>query len=242
MIFNFLTFFSWTTWLIICVVLILVFWLIWGGKNEYEFIGVKPLQSPDLAELFYKDPKESYIESPETLLISKELKSSKGEEIVADVLEKILGRKIERNIRPRFLENPETGKCLEIDCFDPQYKIAVEYNGIQHYKFPSPFHQTEEEFKNQLYRDRLKKKLCDDNNVYLIPVPYWVDNCVPDPNDEEAEMICYNNVSKSLRYARIEAYLRERLEEYFSLILPSEENDETEDMSDEWSEYSDESE
>jgi hypothetical protein len=250
MIFNFLTIFSWSTWLFICIALILVFWIVWGGKQEYEFVGVKPLQSPDLVELFHRDPKESLLESPENLLVNKQLKS-KGEDIVADVFEDILKRKVERNIRPTFLRNPETGKCLELDCYDPEYKIAVEYNGIQHYEFPSAFHQTEEQFTNQIYRDRLKKKLCDENGVYLIPVPYWVDTCVPNPNDSDGEMICYTSVSKTLRYTRIYDYLKERLQEYFSLILPPEENqpngesneddyESTDDMSDEWSEYSDE--
>jgi len=233
MIFNILTIFNWTTWLIICLVIILIFWIIYGGREEYEFIGVRPLQSPDLVEIFYKEPKENVVETPDIILPNGHVKSTKGEEIVADVLEEILQRKVKRNIRPTFLRNPESGKCLELDCYDPHHKIAVEYNGIQHYKFPSPFHQTEQEFQDQLYRDRLKKKLCDENNIYLIPVPYWVDTCMEDPDDPDGEMICTNNVSKNLRYARIYEYLTEKLKEYFYLFSVKEEN-EKKDNFDEW--------
>jgi hypothetical protein len=221
MIFNVLTLLHWTTWLAICIALILIFWLIWGGKEEYEFVGVRPLQSPDIAEIFQKEIPETMLQNPEAIFIEKELKSSKGEEIVADVLEEFLQKKVERNIRPSFLRNPETGKFLEIDCYDPEYRIAVEYNGIQHYVFPSAFHKSEKEFHDQLYRDRLKKKLCEENDVYLIPVPYWVDTCVPDPDDPDGEMICNPNTSRSLRYARIYDFVKAQLKKYFSIIMPS---------------------
>ena len=46
--FNILTLFSWTTWFIICLVLVAIFWWFWGGKQSYEFVGVKPLQTPEI--------------------------------------------------------------------------------------------------------------------------------------------------------------------------------------------------
>jgi hypothetical protein len=221
MIFNVLTLFHWTTWLAVCIVLILIFWIIWGGKEEYEFVGLRPLQSPDISEIFHKEIPETVLEKKENSFLEKEFKSSKGEDIVADVLEEFLQKKVARNIRPSFLRNPETGKFLEIDCYDPEFRIAVEYNGIQHYVFPSVFHKSEKDFHDQLYRDRLKKKLCEENDVYLIPVPYWVDTCVVDPEDPDGEMVCNPGACKSLRYARIYDFIKDRLKEYFSIIMPS---------------------
>ena len=78
-----------------------------------------------------------------------------------------------QSVRPDFLKNPETGRNLELDCYNPDLKIAVEYNGPQHYNFPNGF-MNEEQFNAQLRRDALKHKLCDLNNVYLIVVPHTV--------------------------------------------------------------------
>jgi hypothetical protein len=225
--FNVLTLFSWTTWLIICLVLFAVFWFIWGGKHTYEFIGVKPLQTPEIK--YIQDDSmtqgNSYaVQRMNTQQQSNIPKTSKGEEVVSEVFQDILQREIKRNIRPDFLRNPETGKSLELDCYNPEYKIAVEYNGIQHYKFPSAYHKTEKEFYAQLYRDRLKKKLCEDAGVYLIPIPYWVDMCVSDPNNSE-NLICTKFVSREIRYQRIYDFLYERLEEYFSMLNETSEDE-----------------
>jgi hypothetical protein len=245
---NVLTLFSWTTWLIICLVLFALFWFFYGGKETYEFIGVKPLQTPELKFIEDEEIQEanSYPVQRYNNVNSQQTKTSKGEDIMIEVVEDILQQKIQRNIRPDFLRNPETGKSLEIDCYHEEYKLAIEYNGIQHYKFPSAYHKSEKEFYDQLYRDRLKKKLCDDAGVYLLPVPYWVDMCVSDPNDPE-KLICSKFVPKEVRYQRIYDFLYDKIEEYFSLIFQSEEKDESEileetendgeDSSDRWSEY-----
>lgn len=246
--FNILTLFGWTTWLIICLVLFAIFWYIWGGKNTYEFIGVKPLQTPELKYIEDENISEANTyplfrqQNTRTNKVESQTnipKTSKGEDVVAEVFQDIIQREIQRNIRPDFLRNPETGKALELDCYDEEYKIAVEYNGIQHYKFPSAYHKTEKEFYDQLYRDRLKKKLCEDAEVYLIPIPYWVDMCVSDPNNPE-NLICSKFVPKNIRYQRIYDFLYDKIEEYFSIIFPQEENGENgeyeeENSSDRWS-------
>lgn len=243
---NILNLLGWSTWLIIIFFIILVFWLLYGGKNEYEFIGVKPLS---MKSLFQDLPVRqtplinSYTEYQNNLSKSKPVKSKncKGEDIVAEVLEQILSSKVERNIRPNFLRNPVTGKNLELDCYNEEYSIAVEYNGIQHYKYPSAFHKSEEEFYNQLKRDKLKKKLCDENGVYLIPVPYWVDNFgTEDGHINESKR---NFATREVKYERIYTYLYEKIKEYFDQIFPSEKNivneesedyDESEDYEDDY--------
>jgi hypothetical protein len=211
--------------------LVAIFWWFWGGKQTYEFVGVKPLQTPEIKYIedeiantnSYPYIKQNYQQ------VQNIPKTSKGEDIVGEVIEDILQKQIQRNVRPIFLRNPESGKSLELDCYIPEYKLAVEYNGIQHYKFPSAYHKTEKEFYDQLYRDRLKKKLCDEEGVYLIPVPYWVDTCIPNPNDND-KLICSKFVSRELRYQRIYDFLYDKIEEYFSLIFQSEEKDEFENQ------------
>lgn len=76
--------------------------------------------------------------------------------------------------RPAFLRNPVTGHCLEIDCYNSALKLGVEYNGQQHYSFTSFFHRNVEASTNQKYRDELKRRLCSENGIVLIEVPYTV--------------------------------------------------------------------
>jgi hypothetical protein len=98
---------------------------------------------------------------------------SKGQAACCRVLEGIYNRPF-RTIRPSFLRNPETGRNLELDCYNEELKLALEYNGIQHYRWPNFTNQSREEFLNQVRRDQLKVDLCDLNKVYLITVPYNV--------------------------------------------------------------------
>ena len=130
-------------------------------------------------------------------------KVSMGEELTTKALEALLGRQVQSQIRPFFLRNPETGRPLELDCYDPVSRIAVEYSGRQHYEFPSSFFTNEQDFYNQVYRDQLKRELCDKNGVYLITVPYSIDMCV-DQN-------CVISVPREIRYERIYNHLKEQL-------------------------------
>lgn len=102
-------------------------------------------------------------------------KESRGEAECRRVLQKYL-RKPFANCRPDFLRNPVTGNQfnLELDCYDESLKLAVEYNGAQHYKYIPYFHKNKEAFLNQKYRDQMKRHLCRENGVNLIEVPNTV--------------------------------------------------------------------
>lgn len=100
-------------------------------------------------------------------------KTSPGEEIVRQALEEIFERPFPTK-RPAFLKNPETGFNLELDCFNEELGIAAEYQGSQHYEFPNNYHANYKQFTDQVYRDDVKKKLCEEAGVYLIRVPYNV--------------------------------------------------------------------
>jgi hypothetical protein len=140
-----------------------------------------------------------------------------GEAFTCGALEEILGRPVSRNVRLPEMINPLTGKRIELDCFDPVTGIAAEYNGRQHYEFPNAFMTTPEQFQAQLYRDQLKRQLCDDTNKYLIPVPYTVDMCVIDSTSENGYR-CKTSVPKHERQRRIRGYMREKVDEYYTLL------------------------
>lgn len=98
---------------------------------------------------------------------------SRGERLCCQTMERIYGAPFV-STWPNWLLNPETGRTLELDCYNDELKIAVEYNGEQHYKWPNFTNQTYQQFINQVRRDTLKLDLCDKNGVYLIVVPYNV--------------------------------------------------------------------
>lgn len=100
-------------------------------------------------------------------------KESKGEIECRKYLETIFQAPFPK-ARPNFLKNPITGNNLEIDCFNPDLKLGVEYNGQQHYKYTSFFHRNVDASINQKYRDELKRRMCQENGINLIEVPYTI--------------------------------------------------------------------
>lgn len=100
---------------------------------------------------------------------------SKGEIECRRVLQQIFNKTFPK-ARPDMLRNPVTGgnHNLELDCFNRELRLAVEYNGIQHYKFVPYFHKNYEAFKNQKYRDYMKHQMCKENGITLIEVPHTV--------------------------------------------------------------------
>lgn len=157
-------FYSFEIIMVLCILFFLVFGIvnkIKGGKgtwSKYYYYNYN--------DHFDVDKKNSYK--------NKKITESKGELECRRVLEKVF-RKPFNKIRPNFLNNPVTGgNNLEIDCYNDQLKLGVEYSGKQHYQFVPYFHRNKEAFWNQKYRDEMKKRLCKDNNILLIEVPYTI--------------------------------------------------------------------
>ena len=116
------------------------------------------------------------------LLTKHKLKISIGEQICHNVLNKLEFNNKEagyfkfKKIRPNWLKSPYSNYPLELDFYNEELKIAVEYNGEQHYKYTPLFHQNEEAFKKQLQRDEQKVITCSNLNINLIIVPYSLNN------------------------------------------------------------------
>lgn len=188
---------SWVFWIFVLLFILFLLWLFFGGE-EHEYIGLAPMKigvdstkyisgqayaeieksnlaAPSIQlDKETKNEKTSFVPSSATGDNSKKIKKiSKGEEICRKVMEEIYNKKFPC-VRPNFLKNPETKRNLELDCYNDELKLAVEYNGIQHYKWPNFTGQTKEEFINQIRRDKFKVETCDNNGVYLITVPYTV--------------------------------------------------------------------
>lgn len=136
----------------------------WTTKKYYEQIDIK--------EPLTKDEKTNskFVPPP------SEKKDSSGETECRRVLAKIFHKPFLK-ARPDFLRNPVTGNTfnLELDCYDESLKLAVEYNGRQHYDFIPYFHKNNDRFLNQKYRDDMKRRICKEMGITLIEVPFTVE-------------------------------------------------------------------
>lgn len=95
----------------------------------------------------------------------------KGESQCRTILEQLLGVKFIK-ARPEWMKNEE-GNKLELDGYneDP-YKLAFEFNGMQHYEVVEVFQQTPETLARQQLHDRIKLEACEKNGVRLMVIPY----------------------------------------------------------------------
>jgi hypothetical protein len=75
------------------------------------------------------------------------------------------------SIRPDFLKYPKTGKNLELDVFNQDLMIALEYDGVHHRKYTEFFHKSEQDFIDQQERDKYKEERCKELGITLIRVP-----------------------------------------------------------------------
>ena len=122
---------------------------------------------------YYYEPDMFALKHHQSVDSSK--KQSSGEAECRRVLQHLFSRPFP-SVRPDFLRNPVTrgGNNLELDCYCEELRLAVEYNGQQHYKYVPYFHSSHEAFRNQQYRDEIKRRMCQDNRITLIEVPYTI--------------------------------------------------------------------
>jgi hypothetical protein len=145
------------------IILIIVGFLYWLGKKDV-------LKSETLSGLIKNPFIQTNFESSKKKSHKPE---NKTENMCRKIIEKIYNKKFP-SIRPDFLKNPITGKNLEIDCYNQELRIGLEYNGAQHYKYTPHFHKTKTNFYSQVHRDDWKRKRLNEMGIRLIEVPYWV--------------------------------------------------------------------
>ena len=74
---------------------------------------------------------------------------------------------------PEWLIN-ERGNLLELDGYNPELRIAFEYQGRQHFEYDPHFYTSEEEFEQRKTVDQLKRELCEKNGITLFDIPCTV--------------------------------------------------------------------
>ncbi len=105
---------------------------------------------------------------------SKHKRINKTEEKCRRIIQKIYGTPFP-SIRPDFLKSPRTHRNLELDCYNANLGIALEYNGKQHYTYCPHFHKSKKDFYSQVHRDDWKRKKCREMGIKLIEIPYWIE-------------------------------------------------------------------
>lgn len=96
---------------------------------------------------------------------------SKGQGFLAHTLAEVFqGLEFRENFKHpmlRFASN----RSMELDIFFPELKLAFEYQGEPHF-LDTYYFQPADVLK---VRDERKKKVCEENGITLIEVPYWWD-------------------------------------------------------------------
>jgi len=139
----------------ISVIFLIIYAIKFRNKEEYEFVGIG---EEDLI-LLRKRYRRFY---------------NKREAICRKIMEELFHSPFP-TIRPSFLKYPLTGRNLELDCYNPRLRIALEYQGEQHYNYmPRIFHNSHEDFIGQQNRDNFKYHRCIQLGIKLVRVPYTI--------------------------------------------------------------------
>ena len=95
-----------------------------------------------------------------------------GEHISIKAIEHLFGKKFVK-VRPDWLRNDEDNK-LELDGYNEELKLSIEYQGRQHFEQVPFFQKTNEEFKKRERDDESKIDSCQKQGVNLIVIPYTI--------------------------------------------------------------------
>ncbi len=146
---------------LVAVVIGIIWWFLNHGA-KYDYTGIK-----------HYHEEHTLLKKHFTLKKQRQKRVNKTEEMCRTLLKKIYNKPFP-TIRPDFLRSPRTKKNLELDCYNKELRIALEYNGPQHYTYTPHFHKNKKNFYSQVHRDDWKRKRCRELGIRLIEVPYWV--------------------------------------------------------------------
>lgn len=150
---------------IIVVIILIIRWFY--KRKKFSYAGIKKYKnSPSLINNFVKHFSRQQQKK-------RQPRYNKTEEQCRQIIEKIYNKPFP-SVRPDFLKSPMTKKNLELDCYNCDLKIALEYNGQQHYTYTPHFHKSKKDFYSQVHRDDWKRKKCQTLGIRLIEIPYWI--------------------------------------------------------------------
>jgi hypothetical protein len=98
--------------------------------------------------------------------------SNRSERLCRATFEAIFDAEFPRK-KPEWLMNSR-GNRMELDGYCEVLNLAFEYHGEQHFQRVKRFQKSGSDFRQRLVDDEDKRKLCEENGVTLIEVPYTV--------------------------------------------------------------------
>lgn len=110
---------------------------------------------------------------------------SHGEQMVRSILNKL---KIEFVSQKRF-SDCRYKQPLPFDFYLPKFRVAIEYDGEQHYKEIAYFSE-DGGLKCRKIRDHIKNQYCKKHKIDLIRIPYTI------TNKDEIEQIIIKGIGK----------------------------------------------
>lgn len=188
---------SWILWIILIFIVFFIIWYFFSSKNT---------------EVKDKDEIQECI-SEQYVFNENRKFGSVANKLLCKIFEEYLDREVKLNYRPDFLKNPETKRNLEYDLYDPISKVAIEYNGEQHYVYPHKFHKNYKKFEDQVFRDSLKEKLSYENGDILVVIPYYIDVAIYD--EKKKKYILCDDLSEETREKKLKKHLIPILDKIF---------------------------
>ena len=140
--------------------LMLVLFIMWFVKRWNRDKPAPPYVGIPEINRFFADTRKIF-EETQAAPEMKIDKQSNGERHCREVLADYYGRSFPKD--SAFARNPVTNRFLELDGVNYPLRLAFEYQGKHHY------HDL-----RQAQRDVIKRRLCDERNIYLIPIPYKI--------------------------------------------------------------------
>lgn len=110
-------------------------------------------------------------------------KVSRGQSALTDILKKLLPRE-------KIVNEYQLGDRLRLDIYCPNYKLAIEYHGRQHFMQIGMFHPTYDDFVRAQQRDIAKVNKCKDLGITLVVFRY---------DDDLSEEAVYNRILQAIR-------------------------------------------
>lgn len=160
-------------WTIIFIFSVVTIFMVWLLRGVFRIQGSSDVNGMSILERIF-NPRPVIITTPVRRSQRGVQKESKGEMECRKFAEFYFQKPFIKS-RPSFLTNPITNNALELDVYNDELRLAIEYNGSQHYQFNRMMHQnSRDRFQNQQYRDYIKKNLCKENGIELIIVPYTI--------------------------------------------------------------------
>jgi hypothetical protein len=96
-----------------------------------------------------------------------------GEKIISNILDIY-------NIRyksEQIFDGCKNKRNLKFDFYLPDHDICIEYQGLWHYQ-KHWSDKTNKTLKLSQKRDGIKRRFCKKNNILLLEIPYWKQNCI----------------------------------------------------------------